>query len=479
MKILLIEPRGRDIQKDDNTLNVVNKSEPIGLCYVGAVAKDRGHEVKIIQQIEETNNEIVGIGKFFLPDIIGFTSMTYNYKNAVNLAKDIKREIRSIKNKSYIIFGGIHPTTNISLAREEVIDFVVVGEGENTFLELINYIESGKDCFEKVKGIAYFNNGKIIQTPNRPRLTKKQLNSLPFPLRKGLPIKDGAYERFGLSWPPPSKQIRASINASRGCKFNCSFCTSPQEWDRKWIHRDVQNIINEMELLIDDYGVNYIEIRDENFTTEKSFVISLCKEIKKRGVNINWYCQGRVSDVDEEMLNEMKSAGCFEIEYGIESGDNETLEKIRKEITIKQIKEAVKLSYEQGLSVHGLFIIGFPWETEESLKNTKNLILELPFDRIRLAFCTPFSGSQIEGELKDCPELFVSRESEDYTTDIPIIRSRELSAEFLKEWQQNMYQEFYFSVKYFKSCIEKCKKKPGLADSYIEWFSFIDKQIAG
>jgi len=478
MKILLIDPRGIELYKDSNTLNVVNKSEPIGLCYIGAAAKEKGHDVKIIHQIEETNKKIIEITKSFMPDIIGFSAMTYNYKNAIRLAKDIKKEILTTKEKVYIIFGGIHATTNINIVREKEIDFVVVGEGENTFLEIINYIENGKNCYGNVRGIAYLNYGKVIQTPPRPRLTKEQLNSLPFPLREGLPIKEGVYKRYGLSYPPPSKQIRASINASRGCKFHCSFCSSPQAWHGKWIHRDVKNIVNEMEILIDKYAVNYIEIRDENFTTDKRFVISLCREIIKRGIDINWYCQGRVSDVDREMLTEMKNAGCFEIEYGIESGDQNTLMKISKGIEIKHVKEAVNLSHKQNISVHGLFIIGFPWETKESLRHTKELIQELPFDRIRLAYYTPFNGTELEKELQKYPELYVSKDLNDFTSDIPVIRSKELTAEVLKEWQQNMYKEYYYSAEYLKRCNENVKKEPKIEKSYTEWFNYIDKQLA-
>ncbi len=477
MKILLLEPKGGDLQNDKNTLSVVNKSEPIGLCYVGAIAKNMGHDVRIIHQIYESNNDIVEKAKDISPDIIGFSSMTYNYDNALILAKKIKNKIQYKGNKPFIIFGGIHPTASIEIVKEKVIDFAVIGEGENTFSDLVDYIESGKTCYENLKGIAFFKKGEIIQTSPRPRLNREKLNSLPFPLRKGLPIREGVYRRFGLSYPAPSKQIRASISASRGCKFNCFFCTSPREWQQKWIHRNAENIVDEIEYLINEFGVNYIEIRDEDFTSEKSHVMSVCRKIKKRRIDISWYCQGRVSDVDEEMLREMKSAGCFEIEYGIESGDPDTLNKIKKGITISQIKRAVIMAHEQDLSVHGLLIIGFPWETKKSIKNTEDIIRKLPFDRIRLAFCTPFKGTQLEEEIKNYPELLISRNSEDYTTDIPVIRSRELTAEFLGQWRRYMYKSFYFSSKYIKSCMDRIKKEPKLSDSYTEWFKYLDTQV--
>ena len=471
MNILLIEPRGADKSEGMSRLTNVDINEPLGICYLAAVAKSAGFKTKIVQQFDDvSNSKILEQTKCFTPDVVGISTMTFNYNNGRRLAQEIK----AIMPSTVIVFGGIHATLNPEIVLDPAIDFAVLGEGEKTFIDLLTHIDRGRANFQEIHGIAYDKSGEVFVTTPRPRMTSDELTSLPFPDREDLPME--RYKRFSLSYPPPSLQKHASINFGRGCTYHCTFCTSPKEWQNGRIERNPKNVVDEMEYLINKFGTNFLFFRDEDFLLDTEKVTELCEEVLRRAVKISWYCHGRVSDINgheiaqkRTLLELMKKAGCFEIVYGIETGDEETLSRINKRTTLRQAETAVRITSESGIMTGCLFMIGFPWETKASLFNTLNFAKDLEYDRIRVTFATPFKGTIFYEQSKDD---LLTEDLDDFDTNEIVIRSR-VSPDYLELFQKKMYKRLYMSKTYLLRCMLRISREPRLLGSYLQWFKFL------
>lgn len=488
MRIALIEPR---VPRNGLTTTCVNFSEPIGLCYIGALLKKNRFEVKIFQQVFESNQKLTNQVKKFDPQIIGFTAMTYNFANTLMLAGEFKKFNSQIK----VIIGGIHVTNNQDCLANDFVDFVVISEGEKTFFELLNCLKNKGD-FSKVQGIAYYDKkiGKIIVTQPQERI--ENLDNLPFPLRDGLRIGKPCYVRMSLSYPSRNMgQRRASIQTARGCLGNCAFCTSPKSWRRKWVARSTKNVVDEIETLIRNYNINYLEFRDENFAFSRDHAIKICREIIERGLNkqLHWYAQCRVDSlikngkVDQELLQIFKDSGMFEIEMGIESGNQQILDSISKGITLKQVRKVVRACHEVGLAVLGLFIMGLPGENKATIKETLAFMQELNFDRIRVSFSVPFEGTRLFADLSDENKKIIRQTPyEKMTTDVPVLSLKDgqgriiYTQEELIKVRSWVYREFYARKDWIKFLVDKWRREksclPEIMTVLRDWIQTISQQ---
>lgn len=468
---MFIEPSGTFASIGMVGLTNVDVNEPIGICYLAAVAKRAGFQTRVIQQFPDiTNNEVLNLVKLYAPHVVGISTMTFNYKNGVRLAQEVKKFLP----RSTVVFGGVHATLNPEIVKDPGVDFAVLGEGEKTFLDLISQVEAGASDFRSIPGLSYKSNGNVFVTQKRGRLTSDELTTLPFPDREDLAMT--RYKRFSLSYPAPSKQRHASMNFGRGCNYACTFCTSPREWQGGWIGRSPENAVDEIEYLIEKYETNFLFFRDEDILLNKEKLRELCEEILRRGIKISWYCHARVSDINgceisngRELLSLMKKAGCFEIVYGIETGDPDTLSKINKGTTLSQTEMAVKLTQGAGIMTGCLFMIGFPWETKETLLHTLNFARSLKYDRIRVAFATPFRGTIFYEQAK---ADLLTEDSDKFTGNEVVIRSK-VPTRYLHLFQRTMYKKLYVSWTYFLRSMKKVIREPKLLHSYIEWLKFL------
>lgn len=341
---------------------------PLGLGYIAAVI-EQSHAVKILDDYLENLNRVQLKKRISLinPEIVGITSDSFSFSSAVEVANIVKEIDKNI----ITVIGGPHANVFPDAPlKHDSIDISVYGEGELTVMELWNKIEK-EESLKDVKGVGYKNNGKIII--NQPRELIKNLDELPFPARHLFPIE--RYER-------KEKQYLGNIepidwmNTSRGCVFNCTFCDN-REIFGNYRYRSPENVADEIELLVSEYGMKGVYFREALFTLNKKRVLGICNELKERGLNIVWACDSRIDTIDKEMLVSMKDAGCRTVWFGIESGTQEILDYIHKEITIPQIKDTVKLSKECGMQVGGSFMIGIPGETFDQMHKTINFACEL------------------------------------------------------------------------------------------------------
>jgi len=372
MNILLINPSLQEAEISHYKKKVEKNRgiyPPLGLCYIASVLKEKNHQIKIIDCDTENNylEKIRNTLENFNPDVIGFYTMTWTYRQAKNIAKEIKNTNPEIK----IIIGGPQTTTfpKFSINCLE-FDFGVIGEGEITIQELIYAIENNKP-FDKIKGIVFKKKSEIII--NQKRELIENLDSIAFPARELL-LMNKYFDVF------TKKKKFATLIASRGCPFLCSFCDRDNRMGRQWRVRSPKNIIEEIKLIQKQYDINEFMFFDDNLTSDKKWVYELCKLIKKNNLKIIWECRTRVDLVDKDMLKEMKSAGCYRIRFGFESGNNKILKIIQKGITVEQSLLCAKICKEVKMEMFGYFMMGSPYETEETLQQTMNLALKINSD---------------------------------------------------------------------------------------------------
>ncbi|HDZ77513.1 MAG TPA: radical SAM protein, partial [Candidatus Omnitrophica bacterium] len=360
------------------------KTPPLNLGYLAAYVRDKkdtSYQVAILdaEVLNMTFEQISDYVRKEMPAVVGITSSTPVYSNALKIAETCKSINKNIK----VIIGGVHPSAlPLAVAKEQSIDFVVLGEGEVTFFELLEAV-TGKRPFSEVNGIIFKDNGRIVQTQTRNLI--EDLDSLPFPARDLMP--------HNLYQPPPTKRVSTfkatALTSARGCPYSCNFCSANVVWRRKYRFRSPKNVVDEIEHCINTLGVREFSFTDELFTLKRERAVGICQEIIKRGLRIVWVCMCRVGQVDRELLKIMKKSGCREISFGIESGDEQVLETIHKGITLDGAKESIRLVQEVGIRTHTSFMVGNLGEDENTIRRTIEFAKELNSNIAAFFVATP------------------------------------------------------------------------------------------
>lgn len=421
MKILLIQPEYKDSWAHP----------PLGIGYLASALKEDGQEVSFIDlTLKPLSKEEL---KDFIfntkPNLIGISIMV----RALPTVKELITLIRQVKNIPIVIGGPqvtIEPEFTLKYTQA---DYAVVGEGERALVDLVHNL-------------------------NARTIVKKELVKN---------LDDIAFPDWGLISPPrykmspvltPVKKTPiAPIITTRGCPYECSFCGGPLVWGKTFRRRSAKNIVDEIEMLRDGQGVKEIFISDDNFTLLKAHAINLCKEMIERKVNMPWCCPNgiRVDTADDELLGWMRRAGCYLVGFGIESGNQEILDRAHKQLDLKRVKEAVKAARKNKLMTYGFFIIGLPGETTATIRQTIDLSKSLRLDRAYFNILIPFPGTEIFN-------MYAKNKSDIDWANIDSgtgmiaegIEYEDLTGIDLVHWQRRALREFYFRPRIFFSVLK-------------------------
>jgi len=424
--VVLINPP-ESSNKYETFLNIT--APPLGLAYIAAVLEKNGISVRIIDApaLKMSSQEVVGELKKEYPSLIGITCTTPMMPHA----SELMRRIREEGIEAPIVCGGNHPTFCDEDTLRSGADIVVRGEGEITFLELYETLKRGGDL-RKVKGLSFFHNGELVRTPEREKI--ENLDSLPFPARHLLPMN--RYRALGL----PHRFT--TMIASRGCPMGCSFCASSAFHGRKLRIRSVSNVVDEIEEVIQKYNVEFITFMDDTFTLQKRWVESFCEEILQRGIEVKWGATARVDRMSLDLLRKMKKSGCVALFVGVESGDQEILDRITKNVALEQTRRAFENMRKVGILSIASVAIGYPGETRESIKKTMRFIEEIKPDYFVASIATPYPGTRFYEEMRE-KGLIISDRWEDFTLFKSTIRCGELEPEELEKFRYEMMRRFY------------------------------------
>ena len=421
----------------------------ISLAYVAGALQKAGHELIFLDAMasEYSLNDMAARVKKFNPYIMMFTITTYLFHETIKVI-DYFRKISSAK----VIVGGQHVTLfpKETLLKKE-IDIGIVGEAEETVVELLEAIEKNKNI-KNIRGICCREKEKIVLTMPREKI--KNLDTVPFPARNLLPMNK--YYSFISKY-----KNYTILMSSRGCTFQCTFCEQRSGDIR---YRSTKNVVDEIEECYYKYNVREIDVFDPLFTINKKRVIEICKEMQKRGLKIAWSCRSRVDTIDEEMLIEMKKAGCYRIYFGIESGDEQILKNIKKFTKKEQIKKAIFLTKKHGVLAFGYFMFGNPGETRQSIKNTINLAKSLPLDYAQFNRLSNLPGTTMYEDLKEEMGYDYWREYvKDKSVENPLPRLKcRLSDKELDKWIKKAYLGFYFRPSFVLKTLLRVNSLPEL-----------------
>lgn len=448
-KVLLIFPPFTLKETFGNLSKVGNYLQPLGIAYIGAVLERAGFEVKIIDApvLGLNVEEIIAETKKYEPDFIGISSSTVSFYRTAELAKLLKKIT-----DSPLIIGGPHVTAlPEETMNSSVFDIGTLGEGEETIVELIKTILKKGDL-RKVSGIIFRQKKRLIKTS--PRCYISNLDDLPLPARHLMP-------ELSVYHPTPATYKKSPVGTvitSRGCPNQCSFCFRGV-FGNKWRYRLPENVVAEMEVLVNKYGAKEIRFWDDTFNVNPSRVKKICKLIIKKKLNIPWTCLCRVNQIELSMLRLMKKAGCWQISFGIEAGNEKVLAEIDKGITKQTVKKVIEMTEKEGIKSLGFFILGLPGETEETMTETINFAKSLPLDAANFTIATPYPGTKLwdlaksKGFLKDVSydELTVNLPKKPYFVPLG------LNAEVIKKYEKRAYCEFYRNPRFLLRQIRSIK----------------------
>jgi len=380
MEILLINPY---YSQKKNYYSFYKPVAPLGLMYLASWLRKFGLKSKIVElgifDIKQaiilkdrirfgiSDKEILKTLKKEKPKIVGITSMySIYYHDVMEIAQTVKRFNKEIK----VVIGGNHASSYWNyVLKDKNIDFVVIGEGEQTFLELCRAILKKKKSFRKIKGIAFRGRGgKIVKT--EPRELISDLDEIPFPARDLID-----FEKYLITpdaQPYLMRYPATGIITSRGCPGRCVYCTVRAVWGRTWRGRSAKNVVDEIELLVKKYGVREIAFLDDSASVNKIRWKEICEEIIRRKINIKWTTPNGIAHwtLDKPTIRKMYKAGCYRITFGIESGNPQTREFLGKPYPLSQAKELIQYANKIGMWTICTNIIGFPYEQMNSIRDT-------------------------------------------------------------------------------------------------------------
>jgi anaerobic magnesium-protoporphyrin IX monomethyl ester cyclase len=357
----------------------------LSLLYVAGILEDAGVEVLFLDvhahewTIEETVEKLRAFG----PDYIGYTITTYLFFQTLEWIKAIKAQV-----DAPTIVGGVHLSIYpVETLTHEAIDYAVTGEAEVSLPELLGALTSGRDL-STVRGIAYrvggpvSEGGRVEVTPSAQTV---DVDAAPFPARHL--IDNTIYHSFISKY----RNFTCFIT-SRGCPYKCIFC---EQGSKAFRARSPENVVDELEIAVYEQGVRELDFFDSSFTIRKERVIAICDEIKRRKLDIVWAARTRVDCISKDVLQSMRSAGCSRIYYGIESGNREILRVLKKSTSLDVIKRVVKETKESGIDTFGYFMVGNPYETPATIRQTIRLSLELDLDYAQFSKVTPMPATEM------------------------------------------------------------------------------------
>ena len=366
-----------------------NMFPPLGLLYVAGALRAAGHQVHVLDGDPRVETDMIDRVAAFQPELIGLSFLTMTWTRACELTEKLKARLPDVP----LMAGGPHATAEPEATLRELdLTVVVRGEGERTAVEVAECLEQGRP----LTGVP----GTVTvagRAPDRAPIT--QLGAVPMPARDLLD-----FERYlaapGLIRGRASAR-HASIMAGRGCRYRCTFCASHLQLGRDLRMRPVDDVIAELDHLVAEYRVRGVYWVDDIFTGDKAWVRALCRALRERPYRLEWGCQSRVESVDRALLEDMRAAGCVQVDFGVESGSKRVLRRMKKGTTWASVVAAFDLTHDVGLRTGASFILGNPDEDASDVAETLALARRIDSDWTVFFFSTPYPGTELWQQLKE------------------------------------------------------------------------------
>lgn len=452
-RILLIYPPSPVLNREDRCqqptkdLIVIPPLPPTDLMYLAAVAEKAGLEAKINDYSQ--NGDYEADLKEFNPDylVVNIATPTLEHDlDAVKKAKEICPNVVTIAK------GAAFLTLADRIIKEHnELDFGILGEAENTLKEILE----GKPKAE-ILGLYYKENDEVKFTGNRPFI--EDLDSLPFPARHL--VDNNIYRR------PDNNKVQATIKVSRGCPFHCFFCLATPVSGAKVRRRSPENIVAEIKECVEKYNIKNFLFWSDIFNIDKDWTMKLCQAIIDSGLKITWSANTRADTADLEMADMMYKSGCRLVSIGVESGSQYMLEKMGKKITLNDVRRTVKVFKKAKIRIYNYFVIGLPWETEETVEETIKFAIELNSDFISFYTATPLPGSRFYDYALE-HNLFDKETSFENAYYYPAVNTHNLSRERVFELHKSAIKRFYLRPLYILKMLSRIRSFAEIKNYFI------------
>jgi anaerobic magnesium-protoporphyrin IX monomethyl ester cyclase len=387
MRIVLVHPAGYNwIPGKKDITAIANRMAPLGILSIAACLKQEGHQVFVHDCLGPgaVPGHIAGIKKIleYKPDLVGFSATTSGILDGYQMAESIKRANNQIR----IVFGGAHISALGSVLLEQFndIDFLCMGEGEITLSQLA----SGKDV-SAIDGLIWKEGNQVRSNPVRSQIA--DLDTLPFPVYETLKGFPRGYHLPLFSYV---RSPGATMVTSRGCPYQCSYCDR-SVFGRVYRYHSARYIYDHICYLRSHFGIRHINIYDDLFKTNRKRIENLCQLLTAKSPGIQFNCAVRVGHADDQLLKILKDAGALQVSVGIESGDQEVLKCHKPGVYLDEVRDTINRIKKNGLRAKGLFMMGLPGETVESIKKTSDFLISLGLDDMNMSKFTPFPGAPV------------------------------------------------------------------------------------
>ena len=420
---------------------------PIYLAYIVAVLEEAGVEVAFLDavmeemSIDDSSRAVAKIG----PDLVVIECSTPSIYHDLETARATKESSEGV----FVALIGSHPTFfhEQILKDNPAVDAVVRGEAEVTVRELALCLAAGEGLAQ-VLGLTYRDGGEVRVNPPRPLI--EDLDSLPFPARHI--VRQEGYRAAIYSGLRPTAMV-----SSRGCPHHCVYCLWPDTlYGHKFRARSAANVVDEIEHVVREYGVDEIYFDDDCLTLSKKRVLEMCRLILERGLEVKWIVQARVDTVDREVLAAMKQAGCHYILFGVESGSPKMLEIMKKRITLDQVRQAFKDCREVGIKTQAFFLFGVPGENRETIEETIQFAKEIDADSAQFAIAIPHPGTKLYQTCMDNGWL-VFDSWEDFAAQNSLIETDELTRQDVENARIRAYRSYYFRPRFVTKSLARVR----------------------
>ncbi len=430
-----------------------NCAPPLGIAYLGAVLK-KDYKVKLLDATAEGHRNVENLGNGLLkyglseeeikkriteysPNVVGITCL---YSSQFPFVRKICQLAKGTNQIILTIVGGTHPSFLASESlSEKSIDFIILGEGEDTLPSLLRRVESGQD-YADLEGITFRTDGQVQVNPRTRYI--EELDGLPFPAWELLPMEK--YSKINIPMGGISKsRYWAPVITSRGCPAKCIFCSSANFWGNRYRARSAENVLDEIELLVKEYKIKEIQFCDDNLILDKKRAKEIFQGIIDRGLKIFWSTPNGITlwRLDEELLLLMKASGCYELDLAIESGDQEVLSKIiKKPLNLARVESLTRIIQRLKIRTHSFFIVGFPGETKEQIRRTFFFARKLKLTSAGFYIANPLPGSKL---YEICKERGYLKEGFDFET-INFNKSNYETPEFTSRDLEELRDKEYF-----------------------------------
>ena len=437
MNILFINPPTMNFYKDLG-LNLM----PLGIGYLAAMLQKEGHSVYLLDL--QSNGTDVATIDYENYDVVGISSDTPRFNTALRIGQEARRH------KVPVIFGGPHVTfLDMEPIEKNAADYVIRGEGEYILPNLLNALLHDRDI-EKIRGLTYRTNGIIHRNPAAPLIP--DLDSLPIPARH-LFSNDGYFSHF-------ERRPVTTVLTSRGCPFDCYFCSASRIAGLKWRTRSLDSIFDELEFLQKEGYSSFIFV-DDNFTLDYHRTMNFCEEVLSRHWDIRWWCFSRVDTVvrHPEMVKKMAETGNRSVFLGLESGNQDTLDIYEKKSTPKQQQQAVQILKKNKVQIFGSFILGERHETKKMIQKTIKFARKLNIDNCQFSLLTPYPGSRLYEQL-DQDEQLTTKNWDQYDGVHIVFKNSQLSVKKMQRLLRQAYLGFYLRLSRIPGALLGIAKEP-------------------